>query len=90
MTLGPKQVLGLAQGSLEYGAPADITIIDPNLEFVLDANRFRSKARNCPFHGWRCRGKVVATMVAGVWVFSELPQVEAIAENVSAAVVPPP
>ncbi|OGV70199.1 MAG: hypothetical protein A3K19_16470 [Lentisphaerae bacterium RIFOXYB12_FULL_65_16] len=75
LTLGPKQVLGLSQGSLECGAPADITILDMNREFVLDASQFRSLARNCPFHGWNCRGKAVATMVAGEWVFSELPHV---------------
>jgi dihydroorotase len=77
LTWGPKRVLGLAQGSIEHGAPADITVLNLNREFVLDATRFRSKARNCPFHGWTCRGKAVATMVAGEWVWSELAQVTA-------------
>lgn len=73
-TQGPRDVLGMTGcGSLEAGAPADITILDVEREVVLDTATFRSKSRNCPYNGWRCRGAVAATVVGGEWVFSTLP-----------------
>ncbi|MBM4085499.1 MAG: dihydroorotase, partial [Planctomycetes bacterium] len=45
--------------------PADITVIDPNKVWTVNANKFESKARNCPFHGWKLTGKAVLTLVGG-------------------------
>ena len=45
--------------------PADITIIDPNLEWIVDSRSFESKGRNCPFDGWKLKGKAVTTIVDG-------------------------
>jgi len=73
-TTGPRDVLGLPYGGLHIGAPADITLLDLDLEHVLDVSSFLSKSRNCPYDGRRCRGKAVGTIVAGKPVFSELPQ----------------
>ena len=46
-------------------SPADITLIDPDHEWVVDTNHFASKGKNTPFHGATFRGKVVGTMVGG-------------------------
>ena len=43
----------------------DVTVIDPNLEWTIDVSKFASKSRNCPFDGWRVRGRAVATILAG-------------------------
>lgn len=74
-TAGPRRVLGLAQGTLAPGAPADITILDPDAEHVINPDAFRSKSRNTPFAGMRCRGKPVAVMVGGRWVWSLVPEI---------------
>ncbi|MBW1859261.1 MAG: dihydroorotase, partial [Deltaproteobacteria bacterium] len=57
---------------LKPGNPADITIIDPEKKFTVDADTFRSKSRNTPFNGWGLKGKAVLTMVAGKVVFKEV------------------
>lgn len=61
----PSKILNLDRGSLEEGAVADITVIDPDCEIVVDVNKFRSKSRNCPFHGWKLCGAPALTMVGG-------------------------
>jgi dihydroorotase len=65
MTINPAQVLGIDRGTLLPGRTADVTIIDPDLEWTIDKNAFKSKSRNTPFHGWKVKGKAVATIVAG-------------------------
>lgn len=65
----PNRILKLGRGTLEEGAIADITVIDPNLETVVDVNQFRSKSRNCPFEGWELHGAPVMTIVRGKTVF---------------------
>jgi len=74
-TSGPRRILGLAQGTLAPGAPADITVLDPNAECVIDPDAFLSRSRNTPFAGMRCRGKPLAVMVAGRWVWSRIPEI---------------
>ncbi len=71
MTSGPAKVLGLDMGTLKIGAPADITVIDPNRVWTVDKNKFFSKGRNTPFDGWRLTGKAVLTMVDGRIVYSD-------------------
>jgi dihydroorotase len=66
MSTRPAQLVKLAsKGTLQVGADADVTIIDPNLEWSVDVEQFRSKSRNCPFHGWKVRGRAVMTIVGG-------------------------
>ena len=65
----PNRILKLGRGTLEEGAIADITVIDPKLETVVDVNQFRSKSRNCPFQGWELHGAPVMTIVRGKTVF---------------------
>jgi len=65
MTVNPARILGIERGTLSKGAVADVTIIDPDLEWTIDVEKFRSKSRNCPFRGQRVRGKAVMTIVGG-------------------------
>jgi dihydroorotase len=56
-------------GRIEGGSLADLTIIDPEMEWTFHAAKSRSKSRNTPFDGWNFRGKVVMTVVGGKVVF---------------------
>ena len=69
-TTAPAHLLGLSKGTLSVGAEADVTIIDPDREWTFKAAGSASKSSNSPFHGWRLKGKAVATIVAGrkAWV----------------------
>jgi len=69
-TDAPRRVFGLPEVSLEPGSPADLTLIDPDLEWAVDASRFASRGRNTPFDGWRLRGRAIATFCAGVPTFA--------------------
>jgi dihydroorotase len=69
LTSKPAAVMGIDRGSLGVGAPADVTIIDPDAEWVVDPAQFRSKSRNTPFAGWKMRGRVIKTLVAGKVVY---------------------
>ncbi len=68
-TVGPARILGLNRGRLAVGAPADVTIFDPELTWTYDANRSFSKSKNSPFDGWTFRGGPVATVVNGTIVW---------------------
>jgi len=65
MTENPAKIIGVDKGTLSPGKQADVTIIDPKAEYEIDVNRFRSKSRNCPYHGWKVTGKVEKTIVGG-------------------------
>jgi len=65
MTEKPAKIIGIDKGTLGKGKQADVTIIDPNAEYEIDVNKFRSKSKNCPYHGWKVRGKVEKTLVQG-------------------------
>lgn len=67
LTVGPHQVLRLAYPGLVPGAPADLTLIDPDREWLVDPKAFYSRGHNTPFSGQRLRGRAVATMLDGVW-----------------------
>jgi dihydroorotase len=69
LTINPARLLRLPKGTLSVGADADVTIIDPSLEWTYDVTQSASKSRNSPFHGWPLKGKAVTTIVAGqvVW-----------------------
>lgn len=68
-TTGPAEILGIAAGTLKEGQPADITIIDPELEFTIDKHSFLSKSSNSPFHGTKVKGKAVITIVNGKIIY---------------------
>ncbi len=70
MSTNPARILGLDSG-LAVGGLADITIIDPEKAYRVDAARFQSLSRNTPFDGWELKGKAVLTMVGGDVVFRD-------------------
>lgn len=65
MTLAPARIARLNKGTLAVGADADVTIIDPRLDWTVDIEQFKSKSRNCPFHDWQLKGRATTTIVAG-------------------------
>jgi dihydroorotase len=69
-TSAAARCLGLEQfgvtGRLEKDGPADVTVLDLQKEWTLDATIFKSKARNCPFNGWKLKGGPIYTIVGGV------------------------
>ena len=69
MALNPARRLGLPQGRLALGAPADLVLFDPDAPFLLDRFTLRSKSRNTPFDGQRMEGRVLATWVGGTQAF---------------------
>lgn len=65
MSTNPARIFNVPGGSLAVGMPADIAIIDMDKEWTVEAGKFESKSRNCPFQGWKLRGQVVSTIVGG-------------------------
>jgi len=65
MTVNPLRVLGLPGGTLEAGAPADVTVFDPSRRWTVRAEEFASMGRNTPFQGWELPGQVLMTMLGG-------------------------
>jgi dihydroorotase len=65
MTAGPARVLGSTLGTLRQGRDADVTIIDPKKRWTVRVDDFVSKARNCPYDGFKLTGRAVMTIVAG-------------------------
>lgn len=66
----PAAVMDLPGGSLPIGAPADITIFDPEQQHIIRSADFKSKSRNCPYEGRKCVGRVLHTIVGGQKVYS--------------------
>lgn len=69
MTHKGAEICQLDAGTLSPGAPADICLFDPDATWTVDADRFFSKSRNCPWHGRELQGSVKATYVGGQQVF---------------------
>lgn len=65
LTINPARVLSIDRGTLTPGRCADVTVIDPDVEWTIDANKFQSKSRNCPWSGERVRGRAHWVLVAG-------------------------
>ena len=68
-TVEPARLLKIDAGTLSIGARADLTLIDPDLEWTVRVDRFESASRNSPFDGWKLKGRAVRTIVRGetVW-----------------------
>jgi dihydroorotase len=64
MSTAPGRIIR-SGGTLSIGANADITIIDPDLEWTVEASQFKSKSKNTPFDGWKLKGRAVRTIVGG-------------------------
>jgi dihydroorotase len=70
-TTGPASLLKLPKGTLKPGADADVTVIDPEREWVFQRGESASKSKNTPFHGWTMKGQVIFTIVGGKVVWRE-------------------
>jgi dihydroorotase len=64
-TVNPARLLNLNKGTLSVGADADVTVFDPDCEWIFRAEDSASKSKNSPFFGWKLKGKAVATIVGG-------------------------
>ena len=71
MSTEPANIFALKAGSLKVGYPADVTIIDLNKEWTVDNTKFYTRGKVTPFQGKHCKGKAVATMVAGKFVMRD-------------------
>jgi dihydroorotase len=65
LSTNPARILGVPGGSLQVGAPADITVLNPDLPWTVDVRQFKSKSRNTPFDGRKLTGRAVMTIVGG-------------------------
>jgi len=71
MTMNPACILRIPKGRLAVGAEADLVLFDPDEEWVVEPDKFRSKARNTPFAGHRLKGKVKYTIAGGEVIYQE-------------------
>ena len=69
MSTQPAQLINQPLGQLKAGAAADLTLFDPDAEWVYDLGQTKSKSRNSPFHGTALKGRVAVTIVAGKIVY---------------------
>jgi dihydroorotase len=70
-TVNPARLLNLQKGTLSVGADADVTIFDPDREWIFRAEESASKSKNSPFNSWKLKGRPVATIVGGEIACSE-------------------
>lgn len=71
MTVVPARIFGLDAGYIAEGARANIAVVDPEKEWVVEPEKFFSKGKNTPFKGWRLKGKVYATIYDGRIVYKD-------------------
>jgi len=71
LTCEPAKVIGRngELGTLKTGAPANITILDPDREWIVNSRNFASKGKNTPYDGYKFKGKVMATIANGKIVY---------------------
>jgi len=70
LTWGPAKCYNLPTGTISPGSLADLTIFDPKVKYIFDADRIYSKSKNSPFIGAKMQGQVKTTIVGGKTVFS--------------------
>ena len=70
VTRSPANILGLEQGHLSVGAIADICILDPDMNWVVNSDNLNSAGHNTPFIGWEMHGRATRTLVNGQLIFS--------------------
>ncbi len=70
LTIQPARILNIAEGTLSTGQDADICIFDPEAYWRVEKEKFLSKGKNTPFHGWELKGQVEYTIKTGEIVFS--------------------
>jgi len=68
-SVNPRKILHLSIAGIAEGAQADLTIFDPLAEWVVDVDKFRSRSKNSPFHGWKLTGRSVGVINNGAVFF---------------------
>jgi dihydroorotase len=69
LTRAPARIVGLGAPTIAEGAPANLTLVDPNREWKVEPDRLRTKSKNTPFLGHTMKGMVLTTIVAGSIAF---------------------
>jgi dihydroorotase len=72
LTFEPAKIIGSKYGelgTLKSGCRADVTIFDPNREWIVDSGSFASKGKNTPYDGYNFKGKIITTIAAGQVVY---------------------
>ncbi len=69
LTVNPARLLGLPSGRLDKGAPADLTLFDVHMPWVVDRDQMKARSKNTPFDETTLHGRVLRTMVAGQTVY---------------------
>jgi dihydroorotase len=69
LSVNPARIINVPGGTLAQGAPADITVLAPDMKVTIRAQQLKSKSKNTPFDGWEFRGGVAATIVGGRLVY---------------------
>ena len=70
LTHQPCRLFNLDKGTLGVGKDADIVIFNPKTQYVIEPEKFKSRSKNSPYKGWKVRGKVLHTLVAGKTIYS--------------------
>ncbi len=70
LTHQPCRLFNLDKGTLGVGKDADIVIFNPKTEYAIEPEKFKSRSKNSPYKGWKVRGKVLHTLVAGKTIYS--------------------
>ena len=70
LTHQPCRLFNLDKGTLGVGKDADIVIFNPKTQYAIEPEKFKSRSKNSPYKGWKVRGKVLHTLVAGKTIYS--------------------
>ena len=65
LTANPARIIGVDKGTLTPGSQADVTIINPEVQYTVNTADFHSKSRNCPYQGWKLTARAEMTVVGG-------------------------
>jgi dihydroorotase len=71
LSTNPRRILSLPVINIEEGATANLTLFDPEEEWVVDIQAFKSKSKNSPFHGQRLKGKAIGIINNGKMLFAK-------------------
>ena len=69
MTYKPADIIHVEAGRLKKGAPADLTLVDLDTEWVIDPKQFVSKSKNSPYDNWKAKGRALRTVIGGETVY---------------------
>jgi len=67
LCLNPYRILGVPEPVIKSGQPANLTIVDPEIKWIVDKTKFKSRSRNTPFHGWELQGRIFGVVNNGFY-----------------------